>query len=175
MSGEMSRDEELAYLKTKVVELEAKVAGQETQIACQETQIACQNIVIATLKNTCVLAGNTMAIQDDTYQSKPKPKPKKESNQKKKSNQKKPSQKKVHTPKKESISCEANLKSLLDTKVPTLLANIPRDYKVTFGDSHPLEKPIGKYLEGFDFISLDTSEQTDGTGPVWVSLTTTSD
>lgn len=82
---------------------------------------------------------------------------------------KEPKPKKVHTPKKESISCEANLKSLLDEKGPTLLANIPRGYKV-FGNSHPLEKPLGTYLETLGFISLDRSKQTDGAGEVWVSL-----
>jgi uncharacterized coiled-coil protein SlyX len=81
MSGEMSHDEEVAFLKAKVVELEAKVAGQETQIACQ-------NIAIATLKTACAHAGNSMAIRDEAYQpdpkskskskSKPKPNPRKE-------------------------------------------------------------------------------------------------
>jgi hypothetical protein len=48
MSGEMSHDEEVAFLKAKVVAL--------------ENQVECQNIAITTLKNACVHAGNSMAM-----------------------------------------------------------------------------------------------------------------
>jgi len=95
----------------------------------------------------------------------------------------KPSQKKDSKPKEqmESISPEKNLKSLLEARAPSsiILSNLSREYKVAFGDSHPLMKPenekLGKYLERFEFISFDTSEQTDGTGKVKLSLKTTSD
>lgn len=166
----MSGDEELAYLKAKTEGQQAQITVLENALAVQSAVITTQSGLIAELKLVYVTIGNDRNVvhEDELAEMKMAlDKPKKGQRQKK---DPKPKPKKEQTPKKESISHEENLKSLLDTKVPTLLANIPRDYKVTFGDSHPLEKPLGKYLEGFDFISLDTSEQTDGTGPVWVSL-----
>ena len=75
-----------------------------------------------------------------------------------------------------STSSEKNLKVLLEN--PILLANLPREYEKMFGTNHPLnpgKDKLGTYLSSFPFIEFDRSQQTNGTGPVWVSLKKGSD
>lgn len=75
-----------------------------------------------------------------------------------------------------STSSEKNLKVLLEN--PILLANLPREYEKMFGTNHPLnpgKDKLGTYLSSFPFIEFDRSQQTNGTGPVWVSLKKESD